>query len=50
MDANAKDGAHNRGGGAKTMRVRYEVTRRERTYRGEHMAEGNKRRGVGDEI
>jgi hypothetical protein len=44
MDASAKDGACNGGGGVKAMRVRYEVTRHEINYRGEHMAEGNKRR------
>jgi hypothetical protein len=32
------------------MRVRYEVMRCERGYRGRHMAEGNKWRGTGDEI
>ena len=32
------------------MRVRYEVTRRERTYRGNKMAEGNKRRGRRQDI
>jgi hypothetical protein len=32
------------------MMVRYEVMRCERGYRGRHMAEGNKRRGEGDEI
>jgi hypothetical protein len=45
VEASAKDGAHNGSGGAKTMRVRYEVMRCERGYRGRHMAEGNKRRG-----
>jgi hypothetical protein len=45
VEASAKDGAHNGSGGAKTMRVRYEVMRCERGYRGRHMVEGNKRRG-----
>jgi hypothetical protein len=50
VEASAKDGAHNGSGGAKTMRARHEVMRCERGYRGKYMAEGNKWRGVGDEI
>jgi hypothetical protein len=47
VEASAKDGAHNGSGGAKTVRVRYEVMRCERGYRGRPMAEGNKWRGQG---
>jgi hypothetical protein len=32
----------------KTMRASHEVMRCERGYRGRHMAEGNKWRGIGD--
>jgi hypothetical protein len=42
-----KDGVHNGSGGAKNVRVRYEVMRCWRGYRGRPMAEGNKRRGQG---
>jgi hypothetical protein len=40
VEANAKDGAHNGSGGTKTRRVRYEVMRCVRGYRGKHMAGG----------
>jgi hypothetical protein len=41
---------HNGSGGTKTRRVRYEVMRCVRGYRGKHTAGGNKRRGEGDEL
>jgi hypothetical protein len=45
MEASTKDGAHKGSGGAKTMRVRYEVMRYDRGDRGRHMVEDDKRRG-----
>jgi hypothetical protein len=42
-------GVHNGSGGTKTMRVRYEVMRGVRGYRGRHMAKEISR-GAGDGI